>query len=195
MSTIDVNQLEFVLAVIVTVVGAIVTVFTSTPSRTRLLKDIEILERMSPFETTAEEKTYLLMIRASIGTRIKELALPVRRVVALSIVLLVVFVLCIFAILYAVLPLFLADPPAVAIVCIIASFPIGYALGTISARAAIAIVETKVKRTEKFVDTVLRENEDGMPESGENDADGNEPHDKKPDECEYVESVHEDIVP
>ena len=47
----------------------------------------------------------------------------------------------------------------------------------------------------KSIVYLLRENEDGMPESGEDDADGNEPHDEKPDESKYIESVHEDILP
>ena len=73
MEAVQLDILGFVLAVITAIVGGSVSISTSAPSRSRILSDLEIIRRMREIGTTAEENTYLMILRASVGRQLKEL--------------------------------------------------------------------------------------------------------------------------
>ena len=186
---IGLDVLGFAIAVVTAVAGAAMSIAANAPSRSRLLKDIEILERMSAFKTTSEEDAHLLMLRASVGRRVKKLAMPVRRYAVLSIAVMILFVIAICAVAYNIIPKEAVLSPLFVFLAPVLSLIIGYGCGTVSANIAIKIIESRLEQTRDFLDSVLGEVNDWMPERGKHRARHDEPAEEDSDVCEEV--VHE----
>lgn len=183
---IQLDLLGFALAVITAIVGGAVSIAASTPSRTRLLKDIEILERMSSLKTTGEEDAHLAMLRASIGRRLKDLVIPIKRYIALAFLLLVAMIVALITAIYKLVPVEIGASQPFVILFTVASPFVGYALGNAASNIAFYFAEKPVKAAHDFVSTVLREEEDRMSENGEDRARGNEPYREDANEGEDV---------
>ena len=180
-----IDVLGFAFAVIVAVIGSVTSIANNAPSRSRLLSDIEILERMMGMNVTKGELVYLAALRASISDQVKEIALPKRRYFAIStaitLILAIAFVVASYQVLYR---FFMSNLFAATAFAIIA-FPVGYAIGTLVSSLAISALKKKMERTDDFLKEVSREVENGMSEKGEHSADDGEDDHEPADEGEY----------
>ena len=174
------------LAPIVSIAATLISAALSMPSRTGLLKDISIYAKMAKIGPTDDEAFSLRLLRVSIDARLEALAYPHRRRLAIA-----AAVGVILAVSVSVAILATAQDGRPGIALSVAATIAGIACGC----APMAVVYARTLKFFKNVEKSLGPREDMEPERVEDEADSDVPNDEKPDEREYVEIVHEGIIP
>lgn len=172
---VQLDLLAFILAVVTAIVGGAISIRTSTPSRDKLLKDIEILERMSEFKVTPDEKVYLLVIRSSISRQLKDLAVPTKKYVTFAVIVSAVILAVYFILLFGPIQEAVSNKLVYWVMCLVPSLPVGYLAGRIPMSLAFDVANRKYDQAKDFLREVSDEVENWMPEHCEADAGQDEP--------------------